>query len=544
MNRTSRSFSRRSLATACLLLGPLALASLIALGQQPAVIPPGPATPNPGAGQAPSQAAGRAAGQPSDGNASSPYYNVKGFDDHVKMVVNTSRFLVLDKKIPQVQVNNPDVLDVTPVSPNIVQISAKRTGVTQVNLWGDDKKIYTVNVVAMGDAAELTETLHQLFPRTALTVTPINGNSVMLSGFVDQQDAVPKIVAVAGKYFPEVFNNMRVSGAQQAILHVKVVEVSRTKLRNFGFDWAQISSNGNVIWSGVNGLLTTASGTPFGGPGSAPDNVFKFNIGSANAFYGVLNALRSDSLAKLLSEPDLVAISGQPAYILVGGEVGYQTTNAVTGTTVGFKEYGTRLEFVPVVLGNGKLHIDVLSRVSDIDAANSINGIPALKTREVRTGVELRAGQTLAIAGLLEQKTEASVSGFPWISEVPYLGVPFSTKTFQTNEVELLVLLTPEIVDPLEPSQVPRCLPGSQTADPSDWELFFKGHIEVPNCCPCEAPISPVRGYEGGSTGFNFGGDPNSPQNPQNRAGTDELAQNPPGTEPGFIGPIGYDVLK
>jgi pilus assembly protein CpaC len=346
---------------------------------------------------------------------------------------------------------------------------------------------------------------------------------------------------VSSKYFPDVIDNMRVSGAQQAILHVKVIEVSRTKLRQMGFDWAQLSSNGNLVWSGVNGLLSTAAGAPFGGPGAAPDNTFKFNIGSANAFFGVLNALRQDSLAKLVSEPDLTAISGRTAYVLEGGEIGYQTTNAVTGTTVGFKEYGTRLDFVPVVLGNGRLHIDVRSRVSEIDAANSINGIPALKSREVETGVELRAGQTLAIAGLLEQKTEASVSGLPWISEIPYLGVPFSTKTFQTNEVELLVLITPQIVDGLEPGEVPTCLPGSQTADPTDWELFFKGQIEVPNCCP-QAAIVPVRA-DGTGQGSVFGEGTTGQQNPQNRYTGNQMAQNPP-AEPAFIGPIGYDVLK
>ena len=222
MTQQTTLLSRRPVALALLLLVPLGLASLIARGQQPVVIPPGPSTPT---------ATGTADSKPvpaSDSDQSSPYYKVKGFDDHVKMVVNSSRFLVLDKKIPQVQVNNPDILDVVPVSPNIVQISAKRTGVTQVNIWGEDKKIYTVNVVAMGDAAELNEILRQLFPRTALQILPINGNSVILSGFVDQQDAVPKIMAVASKYFPDVINNMKVSGAQQAILHVKVIEVSRT----------------------------------------------------------------------------------------------------------------------------------------------------------------------------------------------------------------------------------------------------------------------------------------------------------------------------
>jgi len=531
MNQQLISLPRRSIGVAFLLLGQLTLASPIARGQSPVVIPPGIAVP---------LVAGRA-----DSSPSGPYYNVKGVDDHLKMIVGSSRFLTLDKKIPQVQVNNPDVLDLMPISPNQVQISAKRTGVTQVNLWGDDKRIYTVNVVVMGDAAELTQILRELFPKNSLTIVPVNGNSVIISGYVDQQEAVPKIISVASKYFPDVINNMTVSGVQQGVLHVKVIEISRTKLRNLGFDFACVGNNGNFIMSGVNGLLTTASGVPFGAPGSAPDNLFKFSFAGANAFYGVLNALREDNLGKLLSEPDLVAISGRPAYMLVGGEIGYSVTSALNGTVSGFKEYGTRLDIVPIVLGNGRMHIDVRARVSQPDGANTVpGGIPSLKTREVETGVELRAGQTLAIAGLIEQRSEASNHGLPWISDIPYLGVPFRSVHHLTNEVELLVLVTPEIVDGMEPGQVPACLPGMQTTNPSDWELFFKGHLEVPNSCQDDPAVCRNCAASGTSGGFNPGEGPTSQQNPQNRFTTNQMVMNPHPVEPGFIGPIGYDVLK
>ena len=248
MNQRFISVAPRLIAIAILLLGQFVAVVPTARCQPPMVIPPGAATPN------------AATHRSEDSNPAGPYYTVTGVDDHLKMVINTSRFLTLDKKIPQVQVNNPDVLDVMPISPNQVQISAKRTGVTQVNLWGDDKRIYTVTVVVTGDAAELTEVLRNLFPKTSLKIDPVNGTSVVISGYVDQQDAVPKIVSVAGKYFPDVINNMTVSGVQQGMLQVKVIEVSRTKLRNMGFDWAQISSNGNLVWSGVNGLLSSAAG--------------------------------------------------------------------------------------------------------------------------------------------------------------------------------------------------------------------------------------------------------------------------------------------
>ena len=149
------------------------------------VVPPGPAS----------------ADQAANSSPAGPYYKVTGVEDHLKMVVGTSRFLVLNKRIPQVQVNNPDVLDAAPTSPYQVNITAKRTGVTQVNLWGEDKRIYTVTVIVTGDAAELTHTLRELFP-SSLTIVPITGNAVVISGYVDQQDAVPKIVTVASKSFP------------------------------------------------------------------------------------------------------------------------------------------------------------------------------------------------------------------------------------------------------------------------------------------------------------------------------------------------------
>ena len=199
---------------------------------------------------------------------------------------------------------------------------------------------------------------------------------------------------------------------------------------------------------------------------------------------------------------------------------------------------------MPIVLGNGRMHIDIRASVSQPDPATSSGGVPSLKTREVETGVELRAGQTLAIAGLLEQRIEASNGGLPWISELPYVGAAFRSVTHQTNEVELIVLVTPQIVDGMEPSQVPTCLPGMETASPSDWELFFKGHLEVPNCCPDEPAVCRVPAAGGANTIPNPGEGPLSRQNPQNPPAANQMAMNPQPAEPGFIGPIGYDIPK
>ena len=401
------------------------------------------------------------------------------------MTTNSSRILTLDQRIPQVQVNNPAILELTPLSPTQVQVAAMKPGVTQINLWGENKQIYTVDVTVVGDARELATILRTQFPRTVLGVMPI-GSGLMISGYVDHPEQIPMIVEIAKEYYPKIINNMTVSGVQQALLHVKVMEVSRTKLRQLGFDFAKMNGS-NLFLSQASGLISTISG---GSITTANNPTVQFQIGNGNAaFFGVLNALRQDGLAKVLAEPNLVAISGRPGYFQVGGEFGYQLNGGITGPTVQFKDYGTRIDYVPIVMGNGRIRLEVRASISAIDNSLSVGGIPALKNRIVETGVEMRAGQTLAIAGLVQTVVNSQNSGLPWVSEAPYIGTMFRNVNQQVNEVETLITVTPELVEALDANQVPPCGPGMETAEPNDWELFFKGHLEVPVCgCGGGAP--------------------------------------------------------
>ena len=144
---------------------------------------------------------------------------------------------------------------------------------------------------------------------------------------------------------------------------------------------------------------------------------------------------------------------------------------------------------MPIVLGNGKIHLDVRPQSANSIPASPCKGTPGhAGAREADTGVEMQAGQTLAIAGLVQTRIEAENGGLPWISEVPYLGAAFRNVHEQVNEVELLIMVTPELVEAMDANEVPPCGPGMQTTSPSDWELFMKGHLEVPNCCPTGAP--------------------------------------------------------
>jgi pilus assembly protein CpaC len=503
-------------------------------------------------------------------------YKVQASDDRLEMVVHSSRILTTEQKISQTAVANPDLLDLTPLSPNQVQISAKATGVTQVNLWDENKKLFTIDVLVVGDARELAMILRTNFPGAPLKVTPV-ASSVMISGYVDKNEHIDRIIQIAEQYYPKVINNMTVGGVQQVLLHVKVMEVSRTKLNKLGFDWGKITGT-NFVTSSPAGLLTDFNPGALTSPPNlfrtASPGTFAFNIGGGNsAFFGVLDALRQDNLMKIMSEPTLATSSGQPALFIAGGKIPVPTPQSLGTLSIEWQPYGTQIKFVPIVLGNGKIRLDVEPDVSELDAANSttIAGttVPGIRSRSAHTTVEMMAGQTLAIAGLVEFRLEADVAGLPWISDVPYLGTLFSSKKEVKNEVELLILVTPELVEPLDADEVSQCGPGMQTTSPSDWELFLKQQIEVPKCPPA-CPQGAANGEHCRTRGGDPGGsppdgmiDPNeqvpaptptepppsskpqsrySPAKPNSAASAAATAsRNGP---PGFIGPVGYDVVK
>ena len=416
--------------------------------------------------------------------------------DRLELIVNESRIISLSpqltpaNRIPQAQVNNRDIVELTPLSPTQLQIFAKKPGVTQVNIWDERGQIYTIDVIVLGDARELAMILQAEFPGATLTAKPI-GSSVLISGYVEHPEDVAKIREIAEQFYPKVLTNIRVSGVQQVLLHVKAMEVSRTKLRSLGLDWSTFSPNTIVQSMGAGVLAGVSRGLAPGGAGfdysvtTTGTDTFRLSIIDGNdAFLAVLDALRRDSLMQVLAEPTLVTVSGRPAFFQVGGEVPTLAPAGLGTVSVEYKRYGTQVDFVPIVLGNGRIRLEVRPRVSDIDLARSItvNGqtIYAFNTREVDTGVELQAGQTLAIAGLVQTRVEAERRGIPVLSELPLIGIPFRKVTERTNEVELLILVTPELVEPLNPEEVPPEGPGMQTDRPTDWEFYVRGFLEVP----------------------------------------------------------------
>ena len=351
-------------------------------------------------------------------------------------------------------------------------------------LCDERKDPHQVDVIISGDVRELDGLLKLQFPTASIKLYPTAASTLILSGYVDRPDNVNRIVMIAQDYFPKVINNMIVGGSQQVLLHVQVMQVSRTKLRNLGVDLMGFSGD-NFGGTTVSGLITKASPTTtlLRSAGSFSTNgleTMQFGLMSGpNGFVGMIEALKQDDILKVLAEPLLTTVSGRPASCNVGGEVAYPQPTGFGNISVAFRPFGTQIDFVPIVLGNGGCRLEVRPRVSEVDytLGTTINGtsVPGFRVRWADAGVELKFGQTLAIAGLLSQETEHQIKSIPYLGDVPYLGTLFRRTHNKVNEVELLILVRPELVDALDPDQLPRVPPGHDLAEPRRLRTVLQG---------------------------------------------------------------------
>ena len=420
----------------------------------------------------------------------------------IQMVVSTSREITADRAFKQVRIQNPNVITALPLAGgNRLQISAITTGVTQVDLVGADDSVYTIEVMVLGDVRELEAILRQVFPGTHLVVTPIQKGCI-ISGYVTSDDDVEHVVHIAEQYFPSVINKVTVTGVHTIQLETQVREVSRTKLKELGIDWA-FANGDDAIANSASGLLT-AAGSTFGATGNQ-----NFSIGVAEngtQFFTAIRALRQNNLVKVLANPTLTAVDGRPASFNVGGEIPIVVPSGLGQVGIQYREYGTRVDYVAKIRGEGRVYLEVRPYVSEIDPTRSVTiagtSVPALRSRFLETGVELQAGQTLALGGLLQMRTESLNSGLPFFSDLPYLGALFRTTRELQNEIELLITVTPNFAGPMDAHEVPMGGPGTNTTSPTERELFLKGYIEVPvgeNCLPGQGQSGMIsNGYPSG----------------------------------------------
>ena len=427
---------------------------------------------------------------------SEPVFHVMAPESKISVIHLQSRTLEFSKRIKEVDGFNPEILNVTPVSPTKIRLRAETTGVTSMTVVDETGAIYTVEVLVEGDVRELKAYLQRLFPSSVIDVVSLR-DSVVLRGWVTDPQSIPQIMAIARQMYPTVHNQMQVGGVNVVQLHVKILEVQRSKVKQLGFNFVA-SGQKYALASTVGGLVPLSGMTaPFGGPpvpsvGAALNSPLQFAItGNSDRFQGFVDALTNEALAKVLAEPTLVTTSGRPASLLSGGEFPILVPGGVGTVSIQFREFGVRMEAIPTVLGNGRLRLDVAPEFSERDFSSSVTVgglvVPGINTRRVNTQVEMNFGETIMIGGLISQKRITTSTKIPILGELPIIGAAFSRKTHEMGETELLIMVTPEMAGAMRPDQVPHNAPGWLQDEPTSKELFLDGMLEVPSYGPdCE----------------------------------------------------------
>lgn len=401
--------------------------------------------------------------------------------------LNKSRVLRVNAAIGKISTGNADIVDVVALTDRSFYVLGKGLGTTNLALYGQDNQLLAViDVTVSIDVDSVKAALHTLLPGERIEVHPIN-DTIALGGIVTSAAKTHEALEIAKRFVYKdgiVLNEMNVVGTQQVMLEVKVAEMDRSIASAFGFhpaaligSAANLSGAGLVLSSLNTSNLTTSL---LGGAGA---------IGKSSVqFSSVLEALETKGAVKVLAEPNLVALSGDTASFLAGGEfpVPVASQPAIAGTpatvTIEFKPFGVSLSFTPTVLEDRLINLVVVPEVSQIDntiavVANGIT-IPGIDTRRVKTSVEVRDGESFAIAGLLSENFADQVQGIPGITNLPILGALFRDSNFQRKQTELVIIVTPRLVRPTIANTLRA--PTDSFVPPSEQDIFFNGKAEAP----------------------------------------------------------------
>lgn len=446
--------------------------------------------------------------QDAKSKVSSLVENIVTAEVELEVGMRRSKILRMKKDIFRAAVADPSILEFVAFESSEIEIIGKKTGSTTVTLWlGDeqDAQILSMLVTVVKDDGvdaerrfeygELEAMVNEMFPNSRIQLIPIADKVILRGQARDEEEAVEILSIVsqntggnagrggfgggnllgqsqAAEPFPDasslpqakLINLLDVPGEKQVLLKVRIAELQRSASREFGadvsFDFKEFAF-GNALTGAGNAFLT---GT--------------FSEGGVDV---VLKAMVGNGSAKILSEPNLVVLSGESATFLSGGEFAVPTIVGVGGAqaaTTSFRGFGTSVDFSPTVLDKDRIRLRVAPSFTTLNKSNSVQGIPGIDSRSTSTVVDLREGQTLAIAGLIQEQQASESSRLPFLGEIPILNVLTESKSVSRDESELLILVSPELVHPLEADQAPQILPGMEVTEPNDLDFFLYGDIE------------------------------------------------------------------
>ena len=422
--------------------------------------------------------------------------------------LNKSQVVTVDRPFAKAMVGNQEIADIVPVTNRSLYVLGKKMGTTSLTIYDANNIVISVVDVAVGpDIVSLRRQMAELIPGEKIGAR-ISNEAVVLTGVVSNGPAVDRAMQLAQSYAGDkVINMMSIGASQQVMLEVRFSEINRQTGKQIGFSgftgsdggtFGSATGNGAGLVPDVNGqgILRLDSITGSFGVFRKAFSALGLNINAT------LDALERKGLVKTLAEPTLVALSGETASFLAGGEfpVPVQQSSGGGGggngggITVEFKPFGVSLAFTPTVLADGIINLQVEPEVSSIDPSASItvNGltIPGLQTRRASTVLELRDGESFALAGLIRRDFATTVRQVPLLGSIPIIGALFRSTGFTKGETELVIVVTPRIVQPVKADQIQ--LPTDRVLNPSEGELFLMGRTDkavgVNPLDPNEAP--------------------------------------------------------
>ncbi|MCV6612170.1 MAG: type II and III secretion system protein family protein [Amphritea sp.] len=401
-----------------------------------------------------------------------------------------SHILELNSPVKKISIGNPDIADILIMQSGQLYILGRGLGTTNVLLWDRRNRLISAfDIEVTHDLDTLKAKLFQLMPDENIKVHSSQG-AIVLSGQVSSLTKMDTAVQLAKSFarptkedeeeISSVVNLMGVGGAQQVMLKVTVAEVSRSVMRKLDFKFNSVDSSGNFLYGFSSADVTTAAPSAIG-PLVISERALFGTYSAGNFLLNLaIEAAKETGSAKVLAEPTLTTLSGQEANFLSGGEFPIPVPDD-DGLTIEFKEFGIGLRFVPVVLDkdqiNLKLNISV-SELANIASVSTDTGsgsffVPSLTKRSAASTVELADGQTMAIAGLLNENMREVVNKFPGLGDIPVLGSLFRSQEFEKGETELVIMVTPQLAKPIDPDQIK--LPTDHFIEPSDTEFYLLG---------------------------------------------------------------------
>ncbi len=390
----------------------------------------------------------------------------------INLPVSQAVTVVISDAVGKIVSADPTIADAQPITDKSIYLVGRSFGTTTVNLYSDTGAPVGLLAVEIGaDTADMTRSIHAAVPTSDVKVSTVNGR-IRVSGTVTDDYSMQKVLEIVAQYgSPAVINTMTLVGGQQVNLEVRILEAQRDAGRQLGIQWG-----GNV--GGVTTQIRGGAENPAADAASFSSFITNVISGFGGAsLNATINALEAKSLVRTLAEPNLTTLSGVKASFLAGGQVPIRVADQNGNATLTYRDFGVRLVFTPVVLDGDRIQIHLTPEVSGIGGATA-SGDPIFNTRNLDATVELRDGQSFSVAGLLQNNSNMNQNQLPWIGDVPVIGSLFKSSSYQKHDTELVVIVTPRLVQPSTPGQMV-ATPLDQTVPANDLEFFALGQMEV-----------------------------------------------------------------